>query len=175
MSADLEHDALGCPRCGLANAPDAVFCANPGCHKALGEFPYVSEEVDARTTWLEALADRVAYWVGQPHFVTIHVLWFSLWTSVNGGLLGARLVFDAYPYGLLGIILAIEAALVTSLLLISNNRQNRFESKRAELEYLANIASFRLLQSLSTDLARLRARVAATEAVLADGESGGHA
>ena len=35
-----EKAAVTCPACGGENAPDAVFCTNPGCHKALGEFEY---------------------------------------------------------------------------------------------------------------------------------------
>ncbi|HZP82225.1 MAG TPA: hypothetical protein VFB21_11355 [Chthonomonadaceae bacterium] len=32
-----------CPACGGENAPNAVFCANAVCHKALGEFRYVMD------------------------------------------------------------------------------------------------------------------------------------
>ena len=34
---------LVCPACGGTNASDAVFCANPSCGKALGEFRYALE------------------------------------------------------------------------------------------------------------------------------------
>lgn len=153
------HDARICPACGGANAHDAVFCANAACHKALGEFAYVAEEIAARLNWIHRLADRVSHWVGQPHFVTVHIVWFGLWALVNSTWLGAHWVFDAYPYGLLGIVLAVEAALITSLLLISNQRQREFESRRAELEYEANISSFRLLRALETEVRELRARV----------------
>jgi hypothetical protein len=51
--------ATACPVCGGANAPDAVFCANPACHKALGEFRYVLEEMRAEARWHETLAEKV--------------------------------------------------------------------------------------------------------------------
>ena len=34
-----------CPQCGRENTADAVFCANPACHKALGDFRYAEEEI----------------------------------------------------------------------------------------------------------------------------------
>lgn len=158
------HDPLTCPRCGGSNAPDAVFCANPACGKALGEFRYVAEEVAQRSTWIQRLADRVSAWVGHPHFVTIHLVWFSGWALLNSGWFGSRVVFDPYPYGLLGIILAIEAALITSMLLISNNRRSQFDAKQAELEYEANISSYRLLRDLVHDFDVLRSRIETLEA-----------
>ena len=54
-----EAPPLICPACGGANAPSAVFCANPACHKALGDFKYVQEELKKDARWHESLADRV--------------------------------------------------------------------------------------------------------------------
>ena len=59
---------LVCPACGGANAPDAVFCAVPACHKALGGFAYVREELKKDARWHEALADRVVAGIGKPQF-----------------------------------------------------------------------------------------------------------
>ena len=56
----LQHDPITCPMCGSQNPPDAVFCANPQCHKSLGEFKYVLEELREETQWYETLASRVA-------------------------------------------------------------------------------------------------------------------
>ena len=65
-----------CPVCKGENPADAVFCGNAECHKALGEFRYVIEELAAQSTSLERLADKVTAFTGRPHFVTVHVLWF---------------------------------------------------------------------------------------------------
>lgn len=53
-----------------------MFCVNDACHKAFGEFRYVLEELRARRSRIERLADRVATFSGHPHFVTIHLAWF---------------------------------------------------------------------------------------------------
>jgi uncharacterized membrane protein len=141
-----------CPACGGGNPKDAVFCGNPACHKALGEFRYVLEELNAAKSWLEYLADRVTAFAARPHFVTLHLVWFAAWIAINSGMIAVLQVFDAYPYGLLGIILAIEAILVTGFLLISQSRQQAYSDKRAELDYELNIRSYRKLVELERRL-----------------------
>jgi uncharacterized membrane protein len=134
-----------CPACGGGNPHEAVFCANEACHKALGEFEFVNEVAAARSSRLERMADRVARFTAHPHFVTLHVAWFAAWMALNSGLVVAIAAFDAYPYSLLGILLAIEAILITGFLLISQARQARHAELRAELDYEVNVRSYRKL------------------------------
>jgi uncharacterized membrane protein len=151
-----EPATLRCPACNGEVVPDAVFCGNPGCGKALGEFRYVREEFAAATTPIQRFADRVNEWSGQPRFVTLHALWFVGWIVLNSGLATVFGMFDSYPYGLLGIILSIEAILLTGLLLISNNRQNEHARKRAELDYEVTVRTYRKLCELERDVVALR-------------------
>src|SRR5262245_46787021 len=117
-------EPIVCPACGGANPPDAVFCGNPACHKALGEFRYVREALFAKARRHELLADRVTAFVGKPHFLVVHALWFTIWIVANTGMVAMLAHFDEYPFGLLGIILSVEAIFITGFLLISNNRQS---------------------------------------------------
>lgn len=155
--ATAPEPALVCPACGGENPHDAVFCGNPSCHKALGEFRYVLEEIGARKNWLERLADRVALFVSKPHFIIFHVAWFVLWIMLNQGGIGPFAGFDDYPYDLLSFILAIEAILVTGFLLISQNYQYEYSEKRAELDYEINIRAYRKLLELEKRLEALSA------------------
>jgi uncharacterized membrane protein len=154
-----ERPTMACSACGGANDADAVFCANPRCGKALGEFRYVLEEVDRETSRIEKLAHHVARLSGQPHLVTLHLLWFGAWIVINSGLIAAFAVFDEYPFGLLGIILAVEATLITLFLLISNNQQNTHAEKRAALDYEVNVRTWRLVNKLDRRLEDLAARL----------------
>lgn len=144
-----------CPACGGANPPDAVFCHNESCRKALGEFAYVAEIIAARSTPIDRIADHVARFTARPHFVTLHVAWFAGWLLLNSGAIAAVAAFDAYPYSLLGILLAIEAILITGFLLISQSRQSQHAEQRAELDYEVNVRSYRKLRELETKLDRL--------------------
>ena len=152
-----------CPRCGGSNEPTAVFCANPACHKALGDFSYVLEELDRDTSRIAKLAERVAELSGRPHFVTLHLVWFAVWVLGNSGLVAFVTAFDAYPYGLLGIILSIEGILITLFLLVSNNRQSAHAEKRAALDYEVNVRTWRLVNHLADRLDDVASRLAHLE------------
>jgi uncharacterized membrane protein len=147
----------------MDNPADAVFCGNTACHKALGEFAYVAERISSSATRLEKTADHVARFTAHPHFVTLHVAWFVAWIALNSGALGLVMAFDTYPYSLLGILLAIEAILITGFLLISQARQSRHAELRAELDYEVNVRSYRKLQQLETSLVKLVKRLESLE------------
>lgn len=150
---------IPCPACRQPNPADAVFCANPACHKALGEFPYVLEELRAAQSSVERLAERVNRLAGHPHFATAHLLWFALWITLNSGLLLGARAFDRYPYDLLSFALALEATLLGAFLLISNNRQNIHAEKRAELDYEVNVRTYRAVLQLLEATERLQRRL----------------
>jgi uncharacterized membrane protein len=147
---------LHCPVCGGHNPADAVFCGNPDCGKALGEFRYVVEELRARTGFVQRVADQTNRLAGWPHFFTLHVLWMGIWFLLNTGLVAVFGTFDAYPYDMLGLILSVEATLLASLLLISNSRQNDYSNKRSELDYEVNVRTYRKVAQLERAVLALR-------------------
>lgn len=157
---------ITCPRCGGANSPDAVFCATPGCGKALGEFRYAEEEIERESRAHERIADRVAAFIGNPYFIVVHAVWFVLWVAANTGLVTFSPMFDAYPFGLLGIILSIEAIFITGFLLISQNRQGAHAEKRSELDYEVNVRTFREIQDVKGLLHDVNTRMQRVESAL---------
>lgn len=144
-----------CPACGGENPADAIFCGNPECHKALGEFRYVLEVLNADRRGIEKLADAATSFIATPQFIIIHMIWFTAWICANAGWLGHDFGFDRYPFELLSFLLAIEAVLITGFLLISQNRQSAYSEKRAELDYEINIKSYRKLPELEKQAAFL--------------------
>jgi uncharacterized membrane protein len=116
----------------------------------------VREELLAGARWYETVADRIAAFIARPHFLALHGLWFGAWAAINTGLVAVVTRFDEYPFGLLGIILAVEAIFITGFLLISSNRQSTHAEKRAELDYEVNVRTYREITRLSREmLARL--------------------
>ena len=154
---------ITCPTCGTANADDAVFCANDACHKALGPFRYAAEELDLRARWHERLAERVVGWVGHSAFFAVHLLWFVVWWAINAGSVRGIHPFDLDPYGLLGILLAGEAILLTGFVLISQNRQQAKFELKVELDYEVNVRTYREVQAIAEAL-RLAGGTAARDA-----------
>jgi uncharacterized membrane protein len=59
----------------------------------------------------------------------------------------------------LGIILSVEAILITGFLLISQTRQNVHAEKRAELEYEVNVRSYRKIRDLQDTLEAIANRI----------------
>jgi len=143
---------IACPACGGANADDAVFCANDACHKALGPFRYAAEELDLRARWHERVAERVVGWVGHSAFFAVHLLWFAVWWAINAGSVHGIHPFDLYPYGLLGILLAGEAILLSGFVLISQNRQQAKFELKMELDYEVNVTTYREVQAIGEAL-----------------------
>ena len=159
LVSDTAQNTVICPQCGGSNSADAVFCANPACHKALGEFRYAEEEIAREARVHEKVADRIAEFIGNPYFIVIHAIWFLLWIGVNTGLITFSRMFDVYPFGLLGIILSIEAIFITGFLLISQNRASAHADKRSELDYEVNVRTFREIQHMKGLLADILTRV----------------
>src|ERR1700704_2968786 len=55
------------------------------------------------------VADRVTTFAGSLNFVYIHAAWFAVWILLNASVFGASLVFDEFPYGLLTMVVSLEA------------------------------------------------------------------
>ena len=158
-------ETITCPACGGVNPGDGIFCAAPACRKALGEFRFVREELAAVSRWHERLADRITSFVATPHFLAVHAVWFLIWVAINTGLVAVMVRFDEYPFGLLGIILAIEAIFITGFLLISNNRQSAHAELRGELDYEVNVRTYRRIREIERMLQVILERLDGAERV----------
>jgi uncharacterized membrane protein len=81
----------------------------------------------------DRIADVITTFSGRMVFAYIHILWFGVWILVNTGSLGI-LPFDPFPYGLLTMIVSLEAIFLSTFVLISQNRLSQEAERRAELE-----------------------------------------
>jgi len=73
------------------------------------------------------VADAITTFAGSMMFVYIHVLWFAVWITINK-ILPTK--FDPFPFGLLTMIVSLEAIFLSTFVMIS---QNRADSKRQVL------------------------------------------
>src|SRR6476469_2593670 len=64
------------------------------------------------------VADRITRFAGSIKFVYIHAIWFSLWIGLG---------VEDYPFGLLTMIVSLEAIFLSTFVMIS---QNRADEKR---------------------------------------------
>jgi|SRR5579862_1536735 len=84
-----------------------------------------------RQSTADRIAARVAGFIGSPWFVFIHLAVVAVWIVVNRP--GSPHRFDPYPYFLLVAIVAIEALLLSTFVLISQNQMARMAERRAHL------------------------------------------
>lgn len=80
----------------------------------------------------DRLADGVTAFSGHIGFVYVHIVWFSVWILLNTGRLGVH-PFDPFPYGLLTMVVSLEAIFLATFVLISQNRLSDEAERRADL------------------------------------------
>ena len=86
-------------------------------------------------------ADRITNFAGSMRFLYLHGAWFAVWIALNIGLAGASMAFDKYPFGLLTMIVSLEAIFLSTFVMISQNRQASRSDIRAELDFETNLRS----------------------------------
>jgi uncharacterized membrane protein len=79
------------------------------------------------------VADVITSLSGSMVFVYLHIAWFSIWILLNTGRFGVH-PFDPFPYGLLTLVVSLEAIFLSTLVLISQNRQSEEGEHRADLD-----------------------------------------
>jgi uncharacterized membrane protein len=79
-----------------------------------------------RASLQNRIADAVTKFAGSMAFVYVHIVWFSLW-------IGFRV--EKFPFGLLTMIVSLEAIFLSTFILISSNRQDERRQMLADHEW----------------------------------------
>jgi uncharacterized membrane protein len=112
----------------------------------------------------DRIADALTAFSGSVSFVYVHIGWFVLWLLINLGLFGAALEFDPFPFGLLTLIVSLEAIFLSTFVLISQNRQTARADVRSELDYETNVRSElwsrAIAEKLGVDLDKVEMHIA---------------
>ena len=83
-------------------------------------------------TWSERVADRITRFAGSLSFIYLHLCVFGAWILSNSGLLPLPR-FDP-SFVLLAVVASVEGILLTTLVLITQNRMSLIAERRAELD-----------------------------------------
>jgi uncharacterized membrane protein len=79
------------------------------------------------------IADAITSFSGRMIFAYVHIVWFGIWILINTGRFGIR-PFDPFPYGLLTMVVSLEAIFLATFVLISQNRLGEETERRADLD-----------------------------------------
>ena len=96
----------------------------------------------AKRSWAERVSDWVTRFGGSIAFVYVHVGWFGAWLLWNGSTrVPPALRFDPFPFQLLNLVVALEAIVLSTFILMSQNRQNQLSDRRNHLDLQINLLS----------------------------------
>ena len=96
----------------------------------------VNEEIAEHLTLIQRVSDWIAWFSGSMWFLSLNTVWFGSWILLNT--LGIA-VFDPFPFGLLTMIVSLEAIFLSIFVLISQNRTAQKDRVRSDIEYEINV------------------------------------
>ena len=135
-----EHSPLTCPACRAIDRADGVEDGNL-FPVLISRLPHENRLLRAVQRAQDRTADRVTNFAGSLNFVYIHTAWFAVWIAINIGAVGVAVEFDKFPFGLLTMIVSLEAIFLSTFVMVSQNRQSARSDVRAELDFETNLRS----------------------------------
>ncbi|HEV8248132.1 MAG TPA: DUF1003 domain-containing protein [Polyangiaceae bacterium] len=123
----------------------------------------VNEETQDNRTVVMRMADWISEFSGSLPFLFIHCGLFFLWIILNSGPLAHTGIggFDPFPFGLLTMVVSLEAIILSVFVLLSQNRQVARERVRNDIEYDINLKAELEIAHLHEKFDHLHAEVLA--------------
>ncbi len=134
---------------------------------------------EQHTTVWQRVSDVIAAVAAGQWFTLFHLVWFGGWILVNvaGPLvyLGLVLVpdgkkallpwwvFDPFPFGLLTMVVSLEAIFLSIFVMVSQNRQSEKDRLRTDLDYQVNVKAQTEIMSIARKLEGIEARLSGGE------------
>lgn len=92
----------------------------------------------AERTRMDRLADWLTRAASSTWFFMLHVIWFVVWIGWNNGAFDLE-PFDPFPYGLLTMVVSLEAIFLTMFVLMAQSRESAIAELREELTLQVNL------------------------------------
>lgn len=116
---------------------------------------------------VERIGDAVGSFAGSMKFVVLHLFIFMLWFIVNSRVVPGIRAFDPYPFILLNMAVSLEAVLLSTFVLMKQNRESKRAEQRQQLtlqiDLLAEQEATKTLQMLRQICEHLGIREAARD------------
>ncbi|MFR4000982.1 MAG: DUF1003 domain-containing protein [Christensenellales bacterium] len=119
------------------------------------------ENAREKYTLGQRAADAIAKFAGSWAFIFSFTGVLVLWMIVNAVL--ALKAFDPYPFILLNLVLSCVAAIQAPLIMMSQNRQEEKDRRRAENDYKVNLKTEIMIEDLYDKVNAILARQSALE------------
>lgn len=117
------------------------------------------------TSW-QRVSDLIATVAASQWFTIFHVAWFGCWILLN--VIGAFMhsppklfSFDPFPFGLLTMVVSLEAIFLSIFVMVSQNRQSEKDRLRTDLDFQVNVKA-------ETEIVGIARRLENVEQMLGD-------
>jgi CRP/FNR family cyclic AMP-dependent transcriptional regulator len=125
-----------------------------------------NEIIEEQETPGERIADSVARFGGSWAFITSFAIFMAVYLAINVSL--GRSSWDPYPFILLNLFLSMLAAIQAPVIMMSQNRQDKKDRLRSELDYEVNRRAESEIQGLARKLNLLGEKLGDVEELLRD-------
>lgn len=95
-------------------------------------------KADAKRTLTDKFADSLTLRFGSVLFLALNAIWFTTWIVLNTNIIPGLKPFDPFPFGLLTMIVSLEAIFLAIIVLISQNRAAKIAELREEIDLQVN-------------------------------------
>ena len=97
--------------------------------------------LERHRTLVDRVADLIGGFSGSMTFVLLHILWFLAWFLINTGVIPGVKKFDPYPFILLAMVVSVEGVLLSTFVLMKQNRMQQRIDIRDQLDLQINLLS----------------------------------
>jgi uncharacterized membrane protein len=125
-----------------------------------------NDVIEEKETFGEKIADSVASFGGSWSFIILFAVVLIVYSSINIGLQGRA--WDPYPFILLNLFLSMLAAIQAPVIMMSQNRQDKKDRLRSELDFDVNRRAHTEIQGLANKLNLLGDKIGDIEELLRD-------
>lgn len=105
---------------------------------------------------LTQIADDLTSICGSTPFLIFHIFIFLSWVILNTNVLPGAIPFDPFPFGLLTMVVSLEAIFLSIFVLVSQNRSSYINSLREEVHLRVNLIAEEEITKVLEVLAELR-------------------
>jgi uncharacterized membrane protein len=120
--------------------------------------------IEEQETPGERIADSVARFGGSWTFIILFLLVLSIYTAINVAL--RKAAWDPYPFILLNLFLSMVAAIQAPVIMMSQNRQDKKDRLRSELDFDVNRRAESEIQGVAQKLNLLGEKIGDIEDLL---------
>ena len=107
-----------------------------------------------KSSFGERLSDNLTKYAGSWGFIIFFVIIVVGWVLVNAS--KKENAFDPFPFILLNLALSLLAAIQAPIILMSQNREEQKNTRRAELDYYIDKKSEREVEDMQKDLEEIK-------------------